>query len=290
MHKVVILASGKLGLLVLEEVIQSCEVVAVLTDHGSAAIAVFCAKTGIPVFKGNPRGGRTASFIRGISCDILISVNYLYLVERDLIDLPGLYAINLHGSLLPKYRGRTPHVWAIINGETETGITAHLMDEEVDNGMILKQYKIAISEADTGGDILERFNAVYPQMVKELLEDIAGDALRPQLQDNSKATYFGKRTPEDGQIVWDWFRQRIRNWVRAQARPYPGAFCFYNGSKVVIHHAEYSEMGFDAQMDNGRILAVRDQDLFVKTPNGVLLLSDIECAPDLVFEKGEILK
>ncbi|QJB34110.1 methionyl-tRNA formyltransferase [Chitinophaga oryzae] len=290
MLEVVFLGSGGLGLDVLKQVWSSYRVKAVLTDKKSVSIISFCNEHQIPCFAGNPRGNKTADFVKDIRCDILLSVNYLFVIEKDLIDLPALFAINIHGSLLPKYRGRTPHVWAIINGETVTGVTVHLIDELVDNGKILKQREVSISPDDTGATILEKFSYLYPSMVQEVLTEIAQEKVTLVEQDNAKATYFGKRTPEDGKIEWSWFKERIRNWIRAQAAPYPGAFAFYEGHKVSIHKATFSDMGFAQDIADGTILATDQQTLHVKTPNGVLQLSDIKAENPITFRINGLLK
>ena len=155
-----------------------------------------------------------------------------------------MYAINIHGSLLPKYRGSTPHVWAIINGEKEAGITAHFIDESVDNGDIVHQIKVPIQDDDTGAMILKKYNQQYPLLIKKILIDIKCDSLKVRAQDATKATYFGKRTPEDGHINWNWSKERIRNWIRAQAHPYPGAFFFINNVKVIVNKASFCDLGF----------------------------------------------
>jgi len=220
----------------------------------------------------------------------LFSINYLFLIEQDLIDLPSQYAINIHGSLLPKYRGRTPHVWAIINGETKTGITAHLINEKVDDGHIVHQIKVPILPSDTGASMLEKFAIQYPKMIDKILNDIENNSLVITPQDTTKAVYFGKRTPEDGAINWAWNRERIYNWIRAQAKPYPGAFTFYEENKIIVHHAEMIDMGFHYQQTNGLILAQTATTICVKTTNGVLRLSEIETTETVLdsIQTGEI--
>lgn len=215
-----------------------------------------------------------------------MSVNYLFIEEEDIIRLPKLYAINLHGSLLPKYRGRTPHAWAIINGETETGVTAHLMNVQVDDGAIVAQVKVPIGPDDTGATILECYQTIYPRLLDQLLSAIESNTLRPIPQDRSLATYFGKRPPADGQIDWSWHRERIRNWIRAQAKPYPGAFCFYQDQKITIHKATLSQQGFSTEQPNGLIVAVTSNALVVKTPNGCLELTQIACSPSIDWTVG----
>jgi methionyl-tRNA formyltransferase len=181
--------------------------------------------------------------------------------------------VNIHGSLLPKYRGRTPHVWAIINNESKTGITAHLIDDGCDTGDIIRQTEVIIENNDTGADILAKFNKLYLPFVDELLVDYEQDSITFLPQKNENATLFGKRTPNDGKINWCWQKERVRNWVRAQANPYPGAFSFLEGHKVIIDEVVFSEMGFDSSDQNGLIVSL--DPICVKTPNGVIELRNI---------------
>lgn len=285
-----LLISGALGKTVLQEIIESpFDLKAVFTDRQSLAIIEYCQQKDIPLFVGNPRAGKAQSFIQEVECDLILSVNYLFIIEKDLIDWPKRYAINIHGSLLPKYRGRTPHVWAIINGEKETGITAHLIDQEVDRGAILRQLKVNIDPEDTGAMILEKFHQLYPILVFDILHHIQDGNIQLKSQDPTKAFYFGKRTPADGQIDWNWSKERIKNWIRAQAHPYPGAFTFYNQQKVFIHRACFDDLGFQPNQDNGAILQKGPQHLIVKTPNGALRLEQIQTPQNISFSLGAIL-
>lgn len=282
-----VLASGALGHRLLLHLQAEWSIPFVCTDKGSTAIISFCEKESIPVFVGNPRKGKAVAFLQGMSCDLLLSVNYLFLIEADLIRLPKHFAVNVHGSLLPKYRGRTPHVWAIINNETETGITAHLIDENCDTGPVLKQILVPISPEDTGADLLNKFHRVYPDLIDEVLEDFVQDRLEPQAQKDELATYFGKRTPEDGGIHWDWSKERIVNWIRAQAPPYPGAFSHLKGEKIIFRKAKMSAMGFHSDQPNGTVLNVVP--LIVKTPNGALEL-EIEGEQKNKMELNQVFK
>lgn len=214
-----ILVSGNLGFIVLNKLIQNYNIQFVLTDSKSIAIIDFCIQNGIKHFIGNPRNGRAIKFCSQNKIDILISVNYLFIIEKDLIELPTRFAFNIHGSLLPKYRGRTPHVWSIINNETKTGITAHLIDEGCDTGDIIEQIEIEIDINDTGGDILDKFNDNYIPLIEKVLTKANSNTLTFIKQNDEFATFFGKRTSEDGKIDWNWQKERIFNWVRAQAYP-----------------------------------------------------------------------
>lgn len=283
-----VMVSGHLGFILLQTLQKCYQINFVLTDKKSESIIRFCQERSILTYSGNPRNSRVLTSLGNISCDVLISVNYLFLIENDLISLPSKIAINFHGSLLPQYRGRTPHVWAIINGETETGITAHKIDGGCDTGEIIAQKKVSIKINDTGAIVLEKYKNLYPSFVLEVLESIENNSYELIPQNHQKATYFGKRTPEDGRIDWNWEKNRIRNWIRAQAHPYPGAFTYYNTKKIIIHQSEFSDLGFKNTDTNGKILNVENDSITVKTSNGCLKLSQI--VGDWSFEVDTILE
>lgn len=284
------MVSGQLGLTALKFIQSSTNsIVAVLSDTASVEIRNYCAINKIPIFLGNPRKGKAVDFLSKLNCDLLLSINYLYIIEQDLISLPKEYAINFHGSLLPKYRGRTPHVWAIINGETQTGVTAHLIDQNMDSGDIIHQIPIEINPEATGADLLKLFHIVYPELISKVLSNVNKRTLTLRPQDNSKAVYFDRRTPEDGKIDWDWCKKRIRNWIRAQSKPYPGAFTYYDNFKLVVHRSKFSDFGFHYSQSNGTILNVDDKGIVVKTPNGGLELSDFAIESNVKIKKGKNL-
>lgn len=282
-----LLASGGLGLHVVNYFLYKSVLTFVMTDRKSTGIIEFANKERVPCFVGNPRDGRSQDFIKGKQIDVLISVNYLFIIEKDLIRLPSKIAFNIHGSLLPKYRGRTPHVWAIINNEVETGITAHLIDDGCDTGDIIEQIKIPIGKWDTGADILKKYSENYIPLIERVMSKIEGGELNLSPQDDTKATTFGKRTPEDGRINWSWQKERIRNWVRAQAHPYPGAFSFLDSNKIVIDEVVFDERGFEDNMPNGLILST--EPFLVKSPNGVIKIKKFRDI-DFQIQSGIILE
>jgi methionyl-tRNA formyltransferase len=279
-----ILASGELGRICLENLIKSQHINFIFTDSKSTGIVELAKANNIPCFTGKPNG-RAKGFLKEFTTDVILSVNYLFIVDGDILSHPAKYAINFHGSLLPKYRGRTPHVWAIINNEKITGVTAHLMSDGCDEGDIILQQEIEISQTATGAELLAKFNSTYPELINKVIFQIENNVVKPVSQDNSKATYFGKRTPEDGLIDWNWQWERIYNWVRAQAKPYPGAFTNYKGNKLIVHKISFSDAGFDYTDPNGKVLAT--QPLTVKTPNGAVVLEEIE--NEIPVTKGDIL-
>jgi methionyl-tRNA formyltransferase len=270
------LASGNLGYKVLSNLQKQVEdPLFIATDVNSEKIKEYAASKNILIFIGNPRRGNLVKFLKKnqIEANLILSINYLFLLDQELISSLPL-AINLHGSLLPKYRGRTPHVWSIINGEIQTGVTAHIIDSDCDTGDIIKQVVVPIEENDTGASILEKFEVIYPQILFSVIEEVQINRLIGVKQDGNKATYFGKRTPVDGLIDWDWQKERIRNWVRAQAYPYPGAYSMLDGEKVIIDKVNYSDLGFNDNIKNGIVLE-NNENPIIKCPNGAIELTQI---------------
>lgn len=284
--KLGILSSGNLGKDTLEKVVINFNVVFVLTDSSSQDILSLCEENKIPCFKGNPRNGVGYDFIKKIEVDIIVSINYLFLIEKDIIQHSKQLTFNIHGSLLPKYRGRTPHVWSIINNERETGITAHVIDEGCDSGDIISQIKIPINKAETGAEILNKFKLEYYNLILDVFKKLHSGKLELIKQDEQLATYFGKRNPEDGRINWNWQKDRISNWVRAQAYPYPGAFSYVNNQKLIIDKVEDCSYGFQFDTKNGTILALTPN-IVVKTTNGALEIK--KSRQKLSLKIGDIL-
>ena len=263
-----VLTSGELGFIILNSLNKNFNVVFVMTDFGSLNIIEYCKVNSIPYFIGNPRNGKSDFFLSENECDFIISINYIFLIDSKIINHPKKKSINFHGSILPKYRGRSPHVWSIINGETEIGITAHKIDEGCDSGEIIEQIKIKITKNDTGASILEKYKKMYWPFVYEVIQKLIHNNFKLLKQNHTQATYFGKRTPEDGHINWGWQKQQIRNWIRAQAYPYPGAFTFFNKNKIIIDSVRFSDFGFDYKQENGMILNI--DPLVVKSSNGAI--------------------
>jgi len=280
------LLSGGLGYQTLKTIFSIVRPVFIFTDSHSTEIRDFAIKKKIPLFVGNPRKGNASDFLADKEIDVLFSVNYLFLVEEDILKKATLYSINFHGSLLPKYRGRTPHVWAIINGENKVGVTAHLMTKECDAGDIVSQKEIFLEPEDTGADVLKQYEYIYCSIIVDILNKIENNKLVLVKQDETKATYFGKRTPADGLINWNWQILRIQNWVRAQSNPYPGAFCWYQGKKIIIDKVNIVDKGYSADQNNGLILQVEPR-VLVKAPNGVIEFEYIRNNEDVKFVIGE---
>ncbi|MFP4844586.1 UDP-2,4-diacetamido-2,4,6-trideoxy-beta-L-altropyranose hydrolase [Winogradskyella sp. PE311] len=282
-----ILCSGGLGLDTLSKISVDYKIQFILTDSKSISIIEFAKKNSIPVFAGNPRNGKGYDFIKDFNTDIIASINYLFLIDEDIIEHAKLLTFNIHGSLLPKYRGRTPHVWAIINGEEKAGITAHIIDKGCDTGKIIEQIEVPINFENTGADILEKYAEAYYPLVKKVLTSTLSNRLEFKIQNEKDASYFGKRTPADGEIDWNLTKEDIRNWVRAQANPYPGAFTFNNNRKIIIDKVSFYNAIEISNYSNGEIIKAQPF-VVVKTKNGALKLDNIR-TEKCTFVKGNVL-
>jgi methionyl-tRNA formyltransferase len=280
-----ILASGKLGYTCLLHIVKKHKIEFLFTDKNSIEIIEYAKSVNLPIFIGNPRKNSTVSFLNNKKVDFIISINYLFIIEKDVINFPKYLSINIHGSLLPKYRGRTPHIWSIINNEKICGITAHVLTSECDKGDIIYQETIEILEDYTGNDLLKKYIVTYPFFIEKVINVIESDNFNFFIQDETIATWFSKRSPEDGQISWEWQKERIYNWVRALSEPYPGAFTYYNDEVIIIDKIEYSNLGYIHEIKNGTIL---DGGFYpvIKTSNGAIKI--LKTRNNVYFIKGDI--
>lgn len=197
--------------------------------------------TGRPVFA--PESMRDPEFLRRIrrlAPDFIAVAGFHKILPRELLRLPPRGVLNLHGSLLPQYRGPCPWKWAILNGEKTIGATVHVMTEEVDRGDILAQQEVAIDPRDTSESLFHKICAVGGPLLARTVEDVEAGRVDPRVQDPHRASYYGVPTDEDCRIRWEWSAERIRNRVRGLC-PRPGAWTQYGGKRVRIRKAEPAE-------------------------------------------------
>jgi len=166
-----------------------------------------------------------------LSPDLIFSFYFRRLIPMRLLGLAKLGAFNMHGSLLPRYRGRAPVNWAIARGETETGATLHHMVAKPDAGDIVDQERVPIDFEDTAAIVGERVVEAACRILDRRFEALMTGTAPRRPQDESQASYFGRRTPEDGAFSWEWNAREIADLVRAVAPPYPGAFCAYGDAR-----------------------------------------------------------
>ena len=203
-----------------------------------ADVGATAAEYAIPVLR--PANAAQAGIERTLSQlrpDFIFSFYYRSLIGESALKCARRAALNMHGSLLPRYRGRAPVNWAILQGERETGATLHHMVAKADAGDIVDQQAVPILCDDTAQDVMDKVTtAAEMVMARSLPLLAAGTAARtPQPSDSP---YFGRRTPEDGRIDWRWPAARIHNLVRAVAPPYPGAFADVSGQRWIIERTQ----------------------------------------------------
>lgn len=172
------------------------------------------------------------ALLHTMSPDYIFSFYYRSLLPQAILNLASKGAYNLHGSLLPHYRGRAPVNWVIVNGETQTGVTLHHMIARADAGDIVAQTPVAIAYDDTAFTLQHKLLAAAKMLLETQLPLIARAQAVRTPQDLTKGSYYGKRSPSDGQIDWSKPAETIRNLVRALDQPYPGAFGWVDERKV----------------------------------------------------------
>lgn len=190
---------------------------------------------GIPtITPDNPNAPEVIERIRVLQPDFFFSFYYREMLKQELLDIPARGALNMHGSLLPKYRGRVPVNWAIIHGETETGATLHYMTAKPDNGEIVAQQAIPILPNDTAHEVFQKVTVAAELALDGVMPALLAGTAPRERQNLAKGGYFGGRKPEDGVIDWSKSAQEIHNLVRAVAPPYPGATTKLAGKPVRI--------------------------------------------------------
>ena len=175
--------------------------------------------------------------IREIAPDVFVSCYFRQVLGPELLAIPKLGAFNMHGSLLPRFRGRAPVNWVLVKGESETGVTLHHMAEKPDRGDIVGQRRIPIDDEDTALTLHRKCAAAAGELLREVWPRIV-DGTAPRIpQDPAKASYYGRRRPADGWIDWSRSARECRNLVRAVTQPYPGAFTSVDGRKLFVWQA-----------------------------------------------------
>jgi methionyl-tRNA formyltransferase len=214
------------------------------------SVASVAAEHGIEVITpADPKAPELAAAVANAAPDFIFSFYYRHMLPVELLSLAGRGAYNMHGSLLPKYRGRVPTNWAVLRGETETGATLHEMAAKPDAGAILAQTPVPILPDDTAAQVFEKTTVAAEQTLWRVLPAlIAGEA--PHLpNDLASGSYFGGRKPEDGRIDWSLTGQQVYNLVRAVAPPYPGAFTDVGEQRFIVAAArlvpEHGAPGID---------------------------------------------
>ena len=229
----------------------------------------FAPEHGIPVYTpGKLNTEEWIEKVRAIKPDLIFSIYYRNMIPTKILDIPSLGSYNMHGSYLPQIRGCAPTNWALAIGATETGATLHHMTAGADAGDIVDQEKVLIDPEENGKELFFKVSDAAMKVLDRQIDKLcAGTAPRTK-QDESQATYYGRRKPEDGQINWSKTAVEAFNLVRAVAYPYPGAFTDIEGKRLMIWWGKPKEGGSSNSLIPGQIASLSP--LTIATSEGVL--------------------
>jgi methionyl-tRNA formyltransferase len=232
---------------------------------------------GVPVLTPHrPNTPAVIDYITTLQPDLILSFYYRRLLCQELLAIPRLGAINLHGSLLPKYRGRAPVNWVLVNGETHTGATLHYMTAQADAGDIIAQRVVDIAFEDTALTLFEKVAQAAVELLRDTFPLIKAGLAPRTPQDPTQATYFGGRTPDDGKIDWERPAVTVYNLIRAVTAPYPGAFTYVRGTKLYVWSACPIQDGAGGRWPPGTILGSENEGCLIATGAGHLLLTQVQ--------------
>jgi methionyl-tRNA formyltransferase len=199
------------------------------------SVAKLCEDQQIPYITPNVNGLMDLMpQLQKLAPDYLFSFYYRHMIPAELLACAKIGALNMHGSLLPKYRGRAPVNWAILHGETETGATLHMMEVKPDAGDIVGQSAVLIGPNETATDVFSKVSQAAITVINQVLPELIQGHIPRKPNNLAQGSYFGGRKPADGQILWHQTAQQVHNLVRAVAPPYPGAFTDWQGQRRIV--------------------------------------------------------
>ena len=215
------------------------------------SVAKLCTEKNIPFI--TPSANELAGLIpkiQALAPDYIFSFYYRFMIPEQILVCAKIAALNMHGSLLPKYRGRAPVNWAILHGETETGATLHVMEAKPDAGDIVGQAAVSIDPDETATDVFAKVSQAAVSVIDSVLPRLLQGIVPRKSNELQKGSYFGGRKPADGLIDWHQTAKQVHDLVRAVAPPYPGAFTEHDGKTMIV--ARTSLKGpFPANLDLG---------------------------------------
>ncbi len=254
-----------------------------------ASVAETAAEHGLPcIAPGDARSDALFDACRAASPDLLFSFYYRSILAPRLLVIPRAGAFNIHGSLLPRYRGRAPVNWAILRGERETGATLHVMDEKPDHGPIVDQCAVPILIDDTARIVFDKVTLAAEIVLARALPGLLSGSYRRLPQNAAEASVFGRRSPEDGRIALRASAREIHDLVRAVAPPdYPGAFVDIGGTRITIGRTRVLGATPDASPSPALTIRVRDHRLVLDAVDGHSLEITQAHVGDRVFDAAE---
>ena len=219
--------------------------------------------------------------------DLLVVIAYGKILPENVLALPRLGTINVHASLLPKYRGPAPIHWAVINGETETGVCTQMMEKELDTGDILLSAREIIKPDDTSGDLYDRLAEKGATVLIDTLKGLTAKTIQPVSQDHSRATYAPMLTKDDGLINWNKAAESLESFIRG-VTPWPGAYTFLGDKRLKIFKSRLVETEISGPP--GTVLKSFPDELRVATASGALAIEEIQGASGKRLHIKEFLR
>ena len=278
--KVAVFGYHEIGYVCLEELVNSgAEVLCLFTHHDDPGEKIWFRKPAaiaenhnIPLYTPeNLKDKSWVELLKSLSPDFIFSFYYRNMIPKDILDIPKIGAFNLHGSLLPKFRGRAPVNWVLIAGENKTGLTLHYMLEKPDAGDMIAQKECEITFDDTAYTLFMKMADTARLLMRDVLPRFRNGTFTSTPQ-AGPSSYFGGRKPEDGRISWEKDALSIYNLTRAVTHPYPGAFTSLDGKKLYIWKAYPEDTNVCQQP--GKIVSIAP--LTVGTDNGILKLLRVQ--------------
>ena len=220
--------------------------------------------------------------------DLLVVVAFGQIIPGKVLSSAKWGGINIHASLLPKYRGSAPIQWAIINNEKETGLTTMFMDEGLDTGPILMHQEVGILKGETAGQLHDRLSSLAPGLLIKTLQGLVKGTIAKKKQDDSIATYASKLTKEQGLLNWSWPAERLCGLIRG-LDPWPGAFTYYNGKMLKLFGCFLADEGRAVSVP-GRVKGLTEEGLEIETGQGAIIVSEIQSPGKKRLPVKEFLK
>lgn len=225
--------------------------------------------------------------LRSLSCDLFVVVSFGQILPANILGIPKHYCINLHPSLLPKYRGAAPVNWAIVNGETKTGLSIIKMNEKMDAGDIMLQKSIGIEKEDTSETLNRRLSNLGAILLLDAIRFIEEDRITFKKQDEKKATFAPRLKKEDGLIDWKKDAREIHNMVRGLV-PWPGAFTFLNNKILKIWKSDI--LTSREKLEVGKIVEIQKESFLVACGNNLLIVKELQLEGGKRMDAGSFIR
>lgn len=241
------------------------------------AIKAIASDAGVNVYQpGNINDSGSVNFLKGLNPDLFVVIAYGQILSQEILDIPRIFSMNIHASLLPKYRGAAPINWAIIKGEKKTGISVIKMAKEMDAGPILLQEELEINSDDTAVTLEDKLSGLAAQLLLDALLSIEKNNYKVSPQNEKGITFAPKLKKEDGRIDWSMPAQNIYNLVRGCIN-WPGAFTYYKGKLLKIYKAKLS-LGSESpdSLLPGEISGVSKEGITVITGYDKLIIEELQ--------------